>query len=313
MSYRLPTGTSILLMPIQRSMREELIAYALGELDEEECQRLELALAENEVLRDELQQVERCLGDVECTDLDDEVPSNLADRTTAGIFSACLSESQHDLATSQQGFRAASCFMSPMDMTVAIGVLITVGSLFMPALYGSRNQSQRISCANNLQQLGQLMQMYANENSAGFFPVVRPNEHAGIFAPRLREADLVRPDVLDSLMLCSSSPLAARLAEQGRSFHVPSMAELSLAKGMWRVELQRTSSGDYGYQPGYVKGKYYLPMKNFDNSKVPVVADAPSLVDNRRITRQPRWQGGQYAVSRRQCLIAPHATGAMHQ
>ncbi len=265
-------------------MREQLIAYALGELDEAECRRIEQVLSESEALRDELEQIVRCLSNDDCPDLDDEVPSDLADRTTAGILSGCWSNAEQLAASSRGSFRAVACFMSPLDMTVALGVLVTIASLLTPALYNSRNHAQRVACTNNLQQLGQLMQMYADGNPRHFFPVVRPNEHAGIFAPRLREADFVRPDLLDDIMLCSSSPLATRLAEEGRAFHVPSMAELSLAKGMWRIELQRTSSGNYGYQAGYLKGNYYLPMKNFGNSKVPVVADAPSVVDNHRVT-----------------------------
>lgn len=264
-------------------MREDLIAYALGELDTEQQRRIEQALAENEALRDELQQIERCLGDIDCDEpADDDVPIGLADRTTAGIFSGCWNGRESaKQSSSSLGFSAVSCIMSPVDMVVAIGVLITIGSLLAPALYNTRNQSQRISCANNLRQLGELITLYS-ERYDGYFPLVRPNEHVGIFASRLREADFVRSDLLDQAMICPGSPLAEQLAEQGRRFHVPSMAELSLATGMLREELQRTTSGSYGYQVGYLNQGYYVPASNHSNSLVPVIADAPSRLANHR-------------------------------
>ncbi len=265
-------------------MREDLIAYALGELDDAECQRIEDALASDATLREELEQIKACLADNDCSEVEDELPPDLADRTTAGILSGCLSDSQEldeqdYQPASAAEFGPASRLLSPMDMTVALGVLIAVGSLLFPAVYGSRNRAQQTTCANNLQQLGQLLHMYAEKNH-GFYPIVRPNEHAGIFASRLREADFVRPDMLDDILVCPSSPLAERLAEEQRSFHVPSLAETLLSKGMLNEELRRTSSGSYGYQPGYVKGIYYMPMKNQQHSQVPVVADAPSLATN---------------------------------
>ena len=263
-------------------MREDLIAYALGELDENQRQRVEELLDSDPVMREELAQIKSCLGHTDEEQGESNgVPRGLADRTTAGILSGCHNSNSAETVGSE--FGAMKAIMSPLDMTVAMGILITIGSLLFPALYSGRNQSQQLSCVNNLRQLGTLMTQYSDGNR-GYYPVVHPYEHAGIFAPRLREADLISSCELDRLMVCPASPLAERLAEASETFHVPSLTDVSLADGQWLVELKRYSSGSYGYQPGHVRGNFYFPAKNLANSMVPVLSDAPSRVQNFRST-----------------------------
>lgn len=261
-------------------MREDLISYALGELDGTDHARVEAALAADPELREELEQVRECLG-CDATQPRNPIPRGLADRTTAGICSGTITEAEKPKAPQSMvaSFASNSGFISPMDMTVAIGILLTLGSLLTPALYGSRDQSHRMSCSNNLRQLGQVLTMYTNDNR-GYYPVVRPEEHAGIFASRLREADYVAADELDRAFVCPGSQLAEQLERDHTEYHVPTLAELSLAKDMWLTQLQRTSSGSYGYQVGYVKGTFYLPAKNRRNCLVPVLADTPSMEAN---------------------------------
>lgn len=261
-------------------MREDLIAYALGELNNDERSRVEEAIAADPALAEELEQIRNCLGDMNQPECDEPLamPRGLADRTTAGILSEC------DNPTSDEthGWAATAGLMSPVDMTVAIGILITVGSLLLPAIYSSRTQSQQLSCTNNLAQIGRLLTMYSDDNR-GFYPVVRPTEHVGIFASRLQEADYVRGDSFDQLFVCPASSLANQLEAESREFRVPSLAELSMASGMWATELQRVSSGSYGYHPGSVKGNVYMPAHNRRHSLLPVLADTPCVVSNYRV------------------------------
>lgn len=261
-------------------MREDLIAYALGELDDDDHARVEAALAADPELREELEQVRECLG---CDDSQPKnpIPRGLAARTTAGICSGEITEPEEPQPqrSAVASFAANSGFISPMDMTVAIGILITLGSLLTPALYSSRNEAQLLACSNNLKNLGQTLTLYAKDFD-GYYPVVRPDEHAGIFASRLREREYVAPEELDRMFVCPSSPLAEQMARDNTEYHVPTLAELSLAKGPWLTQLQRNSSGSYGYQVGYVKGNHYLPASRHGHSMVPVLADAPSIESN---------------------------------
>ncbi|WP_425396470.1 hypothetical protein [Aeoliella sp.] len=261
-------------------MREDLIAYALGELDDDDRLRIESALAEDPELRDELEQIRDCLGDPECESRSSlpPIPRGLADRTTATVLAGC-DESEDSTPRASLGLAAASGFMTPMDMTVALGILLAVGSLLAPALYSVRNQSQSLSCKNNLRQLGQLLTRYSEDNN-GYFPLVGPDEHVGIFASRLREADYMQGEAFDQLFICPDSSFAEQIEYGDREFHVPTMAELAVAKGPWLKELKQMSAGGYAYQPGYVQGNRYLPARNRRNCLVPVLADEPSLVAN---------------------------------
>ncbi|QDU59101.1 anti-sigma factor family protein [Aeoliella mucimassa] len=274
-------------------MREDLIAYALDELDDVDRQKVEELLASDPDLRAELDQIQCCLqgfeeDDCECEDM----PSDLADRTTAGILSGSIvCPSETDGLKPDLNYGSVHAFMSPMDMTVAIGILITIGSLLIPAIYNNRNANQKLTCTNNLRQLGNYMSQYAEYNSGHYYPVVRPYEHAGIFASRLLDSDITAPGELDRLLVCPSSPLAERLMERSQTFHVPSLADLSMAKGPWLVEIKRYSSGSYGYQPGHVNGRFYLPARDTSNCRVPVLSDTPSRVDNFRTSDN---HGGQF-------------------
>ena len=274
-------------------MREDLIAYALGELDDADKARVEALLANDPELRDELAQIECCLQDSEPDDCEClPIPRGLADRTTATILTGCQgSEAEQDILGDHRPneYGSLNAIMSPMDMTVAIGILITVGCLLLPAIYSSRNQSQHLSCMNNLGHLGKYMTLYA-DNNHDFYPVVRPYDHTGMFATRLREADLTTPYELDRLMVCPSSRLAERMANTSQTFHVPSMADLALADGQWLEELKRNAAGSYAYQAGYVRGKFYFPAKNMENSRIPVLSDAPSCSTNFRTSDN---HGGQ--------------------
>jgi len=261
-------------------MCEDLIAYALGELDEADRQRVEQALANDADLRAEIEQIEQCLaGDCPDEPTPYGMPRGLADRTVKEVTACCDEAGNAALVPSSRDFAAGLSLMSPVDMTVAISVLLTVGSMLLPALYSGRNATQRITCQNNLHNLHTLTELYAREHR-GFFPVVRPNEHAGIFATRLLESDFTARDEFEQYLLCGASPLADELAQQGRTFSVPSRADLSIANGMWLLELKRTSSGSYGYQVGYLKDGLYLPARRRNSRMIPLLADAPSMVDN---------------------------------
>lgn len=266
-------------------MREDLIAYALGELDDDDRRRVEQALADDPELAEELAHVRRCLGEQEdCEEA--RLPRGLADRTLAG----CLDPEPADTRPSTAlGISAAAGFMSPVDMTVAVGILITIGCLLTPALYSSRNTAQERTCVNNLRSVGQLMQLYT-QNHNSYYPLVRPYEHVGVFASRLREADYMPTTDFDQLFVCPASPLAEHLASEGRDYHVPSLGELRIAGGRLLTELQRTSSGSYGYQPGYYRYHHYQPARDYDNVLVPVMADAPSMMSN---YRRPANHNGQ--------------------
>jgi len=56
-----------------------------------------------------------------------------------------------------------------VELLVVIGIIALLISILLPSLNRAREQANRIKCASNLRQIGQSIQIYANENK-GLFP-----------------------------------------------------------------------------------------------------------------------------------------------
>ncbi len=264
-------------------MREELIAYVLGELDEAECRCLEQALANDPALASQLDQIERCFADVESAPgLSRGLPRGLADRTAEQVLACCDSPEDSDgsLPSVGEGEGGAARHFSLIDMMAVVGVMITLGSLLVPVLYHRRNEAQRIACRENFRQLGQTMTLFA-EGNGGFFPLVRPKEHAGIYSVRLVDSGFGRAGELPRNLVCAASPLAQELSDTGKELQIPTADQLARAQGALLMWFRRTSGGSYAYQVGWVKGDHYLPARNRVNCQIPVLADAPNVASQR--------------------------------
>ena len=272
-------------------MREELIAYALGDLGEEESRLVEQAVAANPELAEELLRIQDCLSKTEPAGTKPESlgeahpvapvshPRGLATRTTQQVL-ACLESRAAEKSLVLAGDEELSSRFSLVDMTVILGVLLTLGCLFLPSIYHQRNEAQRLACQNNLYELGTRLTVFSNENR-GFYPPIRPYEHAGMYSVRLVESQITSADDLSRFLVCSASPLAEELADQGKSLRIPTAAEFAQAPTTLLVKLRRTSGGSYGYQIGWVKNGYYLPVRNRSHCQIPVLADAPRSTSHR--------------------------------
>ncbi|MGI9457774.1 MAG: hypothetical protein ACR2NU_14510 [Aeoliella sp.] len=266
-------------------MREELIAYALGELDESARQRVEQAVAADPALASELDRIQQCLTDIgEAAHPQAGLPRGLADRTAEQVLSCCESTVEQppgkrsSSAAAAIGDRASQ--FSLLDMTVVGGVILTLGCLIIPALSQQRSEARRIACQNNLHELGTHLTIFS-EKYGNYYPLIRPNEHAGMYSVWLLEAEIMSKDELSRRVVCVASPLAEELASQGKDLYVPTAAELAQARGRLLVRFRRTSGGSYGYQIGWIKGDKYLPARNNKHCQVPVLADAPNVESER--------------------------------
>lgn len=59
--------------------------------------------------------------------------------------------------------------LSLVELLVAIGIVVTLVAILLPALRRGREEARRLQCASNLRQLGLAMHMYAQDND-GLFP-----------------------------------------------------------------------------------------------------------------------------------------------
>lgn len=285
-------------------MREHLLGYVAGALEDSERRQVEAELANDPQLARQCAQLESCVAplaeDAALSGPDgfDETfdpPPRLAMRTIAFVAAraSAAEEPQDAEAVAEpiaedgpQGHwpRAASLSspgdpLSPRrvswslaDVAVAVCVCAAAAVLFFPAIASSRQQAALVQCQNNLRQIGHALVSYSERNY-GEFPSVPVGGNlgvAGVYAPTLLEAKLVGSD---RVFLCPGSTLA----EQPDSFRVPSRQEVLDASGQELTQMQRRMGGSYGYAFGYVEDDEYRPNVNRHRERFALLSDAPSL------------------------------------
>lgn len=261
-------------------MREKLVCYLLGELEDAERVALEVRLANEPALRKELEQIRACL-DAHEAEPDCCCPEGLAARTAD-----CITRLSHDGVDSPCG-RSRWSFA---DLVVAGGVLLAVGAMLLPALPAGREVSRRVQCDNNMRQIGQALQRY--EEKHGYFPELQPHENAGMFAVRLAESGAMSRPELSKLLWCRASQLQDRNAKL--VVVAPNPEQLEKAKGQALALLQRWMAGSYAYRLGYYKdGKYHQVRNRCSSSVSPILSDAPTYLASGWVSLSHGQEGGK--------------------
>ncbi len=268
-------------------MRDLLVRYLLGELDDREQRSLEEQLRNSPELREELAYLQRCFSaaDQARQEASQDAPRGLAERVTGRV---CGDDYLPDNVVSADA-RHAPCRRAaaaePLagtlgwnlaDLTVAAGVIMAVAMLLFPAMQQSRDTARRRDCQNNLRQIGTLLAMYARDHN-GYPPQVGLQDNAGIFAVRLVDGGYISSDDLSRLLVCRASPLAVDVAAKRVVVHIPNFAQLDAIPDNQLPEVRRLMGGTYAYRIGYVQGNRYRPIPYTGNNLSPMLADAPSI------------------------------------
>ncbi len=275
-------------------MREDLLCYALGELDDESRRQVEAELERNPELREELAELRRCLDDLDAdsgdsSPNDQRCPGNLAGRTAKQILAVC-GDSSDSLAdeTEKGNARAARprsggiaglvCRtpISLVDSMVAVGVMMVMASLVLPALNSSRSMSNRLVCQNNMSELGRYLLLFANDNN-GYFPAIGPDDNAGSFSMQLTHVGLIDRGELQQLLNCPGGRKSTLCGQAGLTVYVPTEEELAHANPVQQAKLRAQMGGFLGYRIGYLSNGEYHAVRNRCHGRLAVLGDAPRM------------------------------------
>ena len=260
------------------SVREQLLGYLLGALDEAEQESLEDQLERDPHLRRELAEMRTRLRPLEATRLELTPPPGLAFRTCERVASAAQSQTQPNPAPVPLRLPVApTVTLSNLrwpDVTVGATVCLLAVLLVLPAVHGSRFVAQLEACQDNLRKVSFALEKYSDLHT-GYFPAIPSRGKtaaAGIYAPTLLRSGLLTET---SAVLC---PAAIR--NDRASFAIPSLDELESASEEEVAQLQGSMGGSYGYSLGYLHDGQYQGTRNLHRPRFALAADAPS-------TKQP--------------------------
>ncbi len=258
-------------------MRELLIRYLLGELDDAEQRQLETRLAQSPELSRELEHLRACFGEVEsAVAAAGDPPRGLAERTALQATN-WDDDSPPRPAVSQVDPPSSSVGWSLADISVAAGVLLAVSMLLLPALQSSRCSSRRTQCARNLQSIGDVIWEYT-ENQHGYVPRVRSSDCAGVFAVRLVGEGYISPEKLKRLLICPAASQRRQIGGPRLVITIPNGEKLVTFSSSDLAQLAAMFPNNYCFRIGYVDEKHryqnYCIGKR-PQSRDPIMADAP--------------------------------------
>ena len=192
---------------------EEIIAFLLGDADEDLAVRIRASLPNDPELAERLSHFRSVLNHLDYVgDQQYEPPSDLIQRTMDKIEelpTASSSDAQQDgedsssemdpldrpvvsfLSTPVESNRSRRTWLDSMALTVSLVVLC---SLTIPAIVRARYESRRAQCATNLRDTGSLLFQYAMRQPSRRFPFVSsngPEAFSGMYVVRLSESGLV--------------------------------------------------------------------------------------------------------------------------
>jgi len=255
-------------------VREQLLGYLLGALDEAEQASIEEQLERDPRLRLELAEMREMLRPLEASRDEFAPPPGLASRTCQRVFSApelsaVLPPPEHVPVPSVAPTVVLPSFHWS-DVTAGATVFFLALILLLPAIQSSRFAGQLEVCQDNLRKIGFALENYSQRH-AGYFPAIPAKGKlaaAGVYAPTLlRSGLLTEPQSL----IC---PAAAQRDQ--RSLTIPSLDELESASEEEASQLRCSMGGSYGYSLGYLHHGEYRSTQNLHRATFALAADAPS-------------------------------------
>lgn len=250
----------------------DLLGYLLGALDAAEREEIERALESDLELREQLEDLRASLRPVDQASTPFEPSGSLFERTcnVVGGDDAVSARDRRWFFREQISYEHRSGF-SRADLIVLAGVLVAMTWIFFPAIANSRFMAERMSCEDNLREIGVALWSYTDTRPDRRFPEIPKDGNrsfAGVFAPMLRETNML---VQHRRWLCPSARSADLIGWQ-----MPTLAEIDQAGAAELTLLKSRASGSYGYNLGVIEDGVYRARRNQGAFWFALASDAPS-------------------------------------
>lgn len=298
-------------------IREYLIGYLLGALDEDEQQLVEESLAVDENLRRELGLMSRAMAPLDAVYEEHTPPSDLVAKTcemvdayregmlseetvaeptysgpNTAILKAEVSRQEKTSSVDRPKSIGTRRRMRPItaaprakvsdwrwqDLAVSAAVIGFILITLVPGLLIRREDARVMACQNNLGSLGHSLTDYSDRND-GFFPPIATSGKMSVASAF--GPILASAELLPNprVLLCPDSSLVEKFSGQN-DFRVPCPAEVvQIDSSEKLLETQKTMGGSYGYSLGYHENGIYHPTKNLRRPYFAVLSDSPGNME----------------------------------
>lgn len=255
-------------------MRDNLVGYLMGALDEPDIRGVDAALEDPRhgiALRRDLERLRAAIRPLTCDRVPHAPPPGLADRTLAFVRANGTASSRPRLSPAAELPATVGGSRAWLDRMIVAASALAASVLVGPLLLDAIEDSRARRAERNLQKIASGLQGYAESHRAYPTPPdAGPLSRAGLYAPTLVSEHRLVAD--DGTVLV---PGGLRSGE--KEFRVPTLEEVKAAVGTPQFEeLVRTMGGDFGYTLGHRDANGRLvPNRNQRRSHHPIMADAP--------------------------------------
>lgn len=277
-------------------MREDLLGYLLDALEPDEMQRVERALRDDPLLRDQLRQIQRMLQPLEehRDEQEFEPPPGLVSRTMAlidaadsGVVPPRVGSAAMCTATDRPASPASVSEWGWWDSLVSGLAAAALIGIVLPAILRGRFEARKMVCQDHLRQLGQGLTAFALADPRQQLPQLTtegPEAFAGVYAVRLGDAGLIDQPRTRWCPSTDRPQTPAALPPTLEQLHAAALDRLAM--------MQRTAGGSYAYSLGVMDGTRYRSPRYQGRATFAVLGDAPALLAGSDRPQVPHGQQG---------------------